>query len=138
VFDVSGTFERQIKAGRVILQRLAQPQEIQELHRLMVRHVAYTKSHRGREILKHWDKATAKFWMIVPTDYLRMRQSIRQAEKAGMTTRKAAMHVFEVRSHNALCRLCSIVRKSCTQSYCAATRFGLRLARCRMALAHFL
>ncbi|MCL5064618.1 MAG: glutamate synthase-related protein, partial [Firmicutes bacterium] len=95
VFDVNGTFERQINADMVILQRLAQPEEIHELHCLIIRHVAYTESRRGREILEHWDEAIAKFWMIVPTDYLRMRQSIRQAEAAGMTNKAAVMHAFE-------------------------------------------
>jgi len=117
VFDASGEFEHRCNMAQVSLEPLLSEDETLEemyhlggdletkgrvdirhslnqndeklLHSLIVRHVHYTNSARGKEILENWDASLAKFVKVIPIDYKRAlaeREAEKKAEEAKETT----------------------------------------------------
>jgi glutamate synthase (NADPH/NADH) large chain len=74
--------------GRVdICHSLSQNDE-KILHSLVVRHVHYTNSARGKEILDNWDASLEKFVKVIPVDYKRALAE-REAEKNAKLTKES-------------------------------------------------
>jgi glutamate synthase domain-containing protein 3 len=65
------------------------------------RHAAYTNSERARQLLAAWDKIAPKFVKVLPKDYKRMLDAIRQAEKEGLSGEAAVMAAFEANKNDA-------------------------------------
>jgi glutamate synthase domain-containing protein 3 len=53
----------------VELGPIGDPDELKQLHALVVRHRQYTDSAVARRILDHWDDYTKKFVKVLPTEY---------------------------------------------------------------------
>ena len=52
------------------------------LHQLIERHVHYTDSTRGRQILENWKSYLPKFVKVMPVDYRRALQEMQAAQTA--------------------------------------------------------
>ncbi|WP_460808612.1 glutamate synthase-related protein [Micromonospora zhanjiangensis] len=61
------------------------------LHNLVQRHFAETDSAIAEELLKRWPEAVEEFTAVVPRDYKRVRQIMREAEAAGLDVDEAVM-----------------------------------------------
>ncbi|MDX8387635.1 MAG: glutamate synthase large subunit [Ghiorsea sp.] len=66
--------------GRVDIRHSLSQNDEKILHSLIVRHVHYTNSARGKEILDNWDASLEKFVKVIPVDYKRALAE-REAEK---------------------------------------------------------
>lgn len=69
--------------------------EIAEVKQLIARHIEYTQSQRGQEILDNWESYSNKFLKIMPEDYERVLLALKKAEERGLKGDDAAQAAFE-------------------------------------------
>jgi glutamate synthase domain-containing protein 2/glutamate synthase domain-containing protein 3 len=69
--------------------------EIDEVKSLISRHVEYTHSPRGTELLNDWRLAAEKFVKIMPEDYERVLFALKKAEDRGLEGDAAIQAAFE-------------------------------------------
>jgi glutamate synthase (ferredoxin) len=95
VIDERGDFSRRYNHDMVTLCRLEDPDEVEEVRRIIERHVEYTGSQRGAEILADWENRLPRFVKVMPNDYQRMLEAIERAHAAGLSGDEAIMAAFE-------------------------------------------
>ncbi len=95
VLDEAGDFAKQANVSMVGLEKVETKAEIAELRAIIERHVDYTKSARGQQVLAHFDAMLPKFVKVLPKDYKRMLACIEKAESQGLTGEEAIMAAFE-------------------------------------------
>ena len=71
VWDPRGTFEGRCNMDLVVLERVSDADEREELRRLIERHREYTGSTVAASILGDWDARHPEFVKVVPVDYKR-------------------------------------------------------------------
>jgi len=54
------------------------------LHRLIENHARYTGSHLARDILDNWNRYLPKFVKVMPVDYRRALEEMKQAQSADL------------------------------------------------------
>ena len=69
--------------------------EILEVKELIAKHVDYTGSQRGQDILEDWETFSNKFIKILPEDYERVLLALKKAEERGLKGDDAAQAAFE-------------------------------------------
>ncbi|MGC2660168.1 MAG: glutamate synthase large subunit [Bryobacteraceae bacterium] len=73
VFDLSGEFRRtRCNKSGVDLDPIFEPDDINTLHRLIEKHVGYTRSRRGQWILENWTAMLPHFVKVFPHEYKRI------------------------------------------------------------------
>jgi glutamate synthase (ferredoxin) len=95
VLDEAGAFTKDVNAAMVSIEKLESATEIAEVRAMIEKHVDYTKSARGKQVLDAWAKFVPKFAKILPKDYKRMLAKIESAEAQGLTGDEAVMAAFE-------------------------------------------
>ena len=65
-----GTFE---------LEKMEQPDDIEELRRLIENHKEYTGSTVAAHVLDNWETELGRFVKVMPTDYKRVLEEMAQA-----------------------------------------------------------
>ncbi len=101
IMDEAGDFARHCNPQMVMLERLEEEREIEEVKHLISRHAAYTRSQRALKILVLWDDYIAKFVKVIPKDYRRVLQSMKRVTDAGLTGEEAVMAAFEENARDA-------------------------------------
>ena len=94
VLDRDHSLYRRLNKTMVTMQDLADPEDLQELRRLLAEYVRETASPLGRSLLEDFAHAAMDFKMIVPNDYQRMRLAIRRKEETGLTPAQAELAAF--------------------------------------------
>jgi glutamate synthase (ferredoxin) len=79
----------------VVLERLQDPAEIEEIRLMIQRHAQYTRSQRAFKILALWEDMVPKFVKVMPKDYKRALECLRRVEQSGLSGDQAAMAAFE-------------------------------------------
>ncbi len=100
VFDEDGSFKNRCNLETVTLDRLDEG-ELQEVENMIRRHATYTDSDRAWQILALWDDTAPQFVKVMPKDYRRMLDAIRQAEQEGLVGDEAVMVAFEANKNDA-------------------------------------
>ncbi|MFM8538262.1 MAG: glutamate synthase large subunit [Planctomycetaceae bacterium] len=77
VWDEDGTFPTRVNREMVELEPL-DPQDREYLEGVITRHVEFTGSTRGREILDRWKTESSRFVKVMPTDYKRALADLRR------------------------------------------------------------
>jgi glutamate synthase (ferredoxin) len=95
VLDETGKFAEQANVSMVGLEKVETKAEIAELRAIIERHVGYTGSARGKQVLAAFDLFLPKFVKVFPKDYKRMLGCIEKAEAQGLTGEEAIMAAFE-------------------------------------------
>jgi len=95
VLDEAGDFATRCNKELVGLEKLADPDEIEEVWKLVQRHQAYTKSDRAAKVLADWKNLVPKFVKVLPKDYGRVLQSLKKVQSQGLTGDQAIMAAFE-------------------------------------------
>jgi glutamate synthase (ferredoxin) len=95
VLDQNGDFHRHCNQQMVGLERLEEAAEIEEVRRMIERHVQYTRSELGAKVLDRWDRMVPQFVKVMPKDYKRMLQAIKRVTDSGLTGEEAIMAAFE-------------------------------------------
>jgi glutamate synthase (ferredoxin) len=95
VLDEAGGFSQNCNQEMVLLERLDDPAEIEEIRLMIDRHAHFTRSRRAFKILAMWDDMVPKFVKVMPKDYKRMLQCMRRVEQTGLSGEQAVMAAFE-------------------------------------------
>ncbi len=101
VLDEEGDLARRCNMQLVGLERIEDRDEIAEVRSMIERHVIFTGSERGRNVLATWDAIVPKFVKVMPKDYKRVLQAIKKAQEAGLTGDDALNAAFEENSKDA-------------------------------------
>jgi glutamate synthase domain-containing protein 2/glutamate synthase domain-containing protein 1/glutamate synthase domain-containing protein 3 len=100
VLDVIGDFPQRCNPAMIGLEKLEDPEEIQEVRAMIQRHAEYTGSERARNILKLWDEMSPKFVKVMPRDYKRVIEATKRVKAAGLSGDEAVMAAFEENAHS--------------------------------------
>jgi len=95
VLDEAGDFKSRCNQQMVLLEKMDDPAETEEVRLMIQRHADYTKSQRAFKVLALWDEMVPKFVRIMPKDYKRMLQAIAKAKADGLNGEEAIMAAFE-------------------------------------------
>ncbi|WP_088185894.1 glutamate synthase large subunit [Desulfosporosinus sp. FKA] len=79
----------------VLLETIESEEEMNEIKSMIEKHVEYTGSPLGKNILLDWTGYAQRFTKVIPKDYKRMLQNIDKAHKAGLNGEEALMAAFE-------------------------------------------
>ncbi len=95
VLDLQGDFVNRCNLEMVLLERVEDPAEADQLRTLISRHALYTDSGVGRRVLDNWNELLPKFVRVIPKDYKRMLEQIRKVENDGLEGEAALLAAFE-------------------------------------------
>jgi glutamate synthase (ferredoxin) len=100
VLDEAGQFPRRCNREMVELERMEQ-EEANEVKMMIQRHLDLTGSERARAILARWSTMAPKFVKVMPRDYKRMLQAMRDVQRIGLSGEAAIMAAFELNKADA-------------------------------------
>jgi glutamate synthase (NADPH) large chain len=100
VIDRKGDFKRKCNLEMVDLQPLEDDAEIDEVKEMIRNHADLTGSLLASRILSNWEDNQSRFVRVVPKDYQRMMDAVKQAENDGLTGEEAIMAAFNQNSHD--------------------------------------
>ena len=98
IYDEAGDFiQKNLNPEMVNVYQLVECEdaEIALIKSKIEKHVQYTESVRGQQILKNWDTSLGKFIKIMPQDYERVQQALKRAEQSGLEGDAAINAAFE-------------------------------------------
>ncbi len=95
VIDETGDFPKRCNQQMVGLEKLEDPEEVGAVRRMIERHFRHTRSIRAEHILANWDNYVGKFVKVMPKDYKRMLQAIKDVTARGLSGEEAVMAAFE-------------------------------------------
>ena len=94
VLDEKNCLYRNINKEMVLMEKVENKAEQDELKSIIENHVANTGSSRAKMILENFEEYLPKFKKIIPEDYKKMLQLTRQFEEKGMDTKTAQIEAF--------------------------------------------
>jgi len=100
VLDEVGDFASRCNIEMVELQSIDDPQEADEVKKMIHRHVDYTHSDLGQRVLTNWQVALPKLVKVMPRDYQRMLQAFKEVTTKGLSGDKAVMAAFEMNKND--------------------------------------
>ncbi len=100
ILDESGDFATRCNTSMVGLEKLEDPEEIKDLKQLIQQHVDYTESAIGERVLSDWNAMLSKFVKVMPKDYKRVLQAIKEALEDGLSGDDALNAAFEANSRD--------------------------------------
>jgi glutamate synthase (ferredoxin) len=95
VLDEAGDFATRCNLDMVGLEKLVDQDEIEMVWKLVQRHQTYTRSARAAKVLGDWKGLVPKFVKVLPKDYKRALEKMKEAEKDGLSGDQAIMAAFE-------------------------------------------
>ncbi|QUS62166.1 glutamate synthase large subunit [Synechocystis sp. PCC 7338] len=95
ILDETVDFATRCNQAMVALETLEDPEEIKDLQELIQNHVNYTDSAKGKAVLADWETSISKFIKVMPRDYKRVLQAIKNALEAGLSGDDALNAAFE-------------------------------------------
>ncbi len=99
VLDESGDFATRCNTQMVALEAL-EGEEIDDLRELIQRHADYTQSQKAALVLANWSEMLPQFVKVMPKDYKRMLQCIKEALDSGLTGDSALDAAFEANARD--------------------------------------
>ena len=100
ILDVKNDFASRCNKQMVNLGRVEKPEEVLSLRGMVERHVKYTQSKLGKQILDLWEEMVPKFVKVMPKDYQRVLESMERVKSAGLSGDEAVMRAFEENSRD--------------------------------------
>ena len=101
VLDEAGDFPNRCNLQMVGLEKLEDPDEIEQVWKMIQRHQAYTQSTLAARLLADWQETVPKFVKVMPKDYKRVLQSMKRMQESGLSGEQAIMAAFEENAHDA-------------------------------------
>ena len=100
VYDVDGSLISNCNHDMVALSPIDDPMERAELQSMIKRHVGYTGSELGQSILDDRDAFLKRFVKVMPHDYRRALEAMKEVEAAGLSGDEAVMAAFHKNIHD--------------------------------------
>jgi glutamate synthase (ferredoxin) len=104
VLDEKGSFPLYCNQEMVTIQKVEDPQEADEVRKMIQRHADNTNSALAQRILANWETFLPKFARVMPQDYERALETLREVQASGLIGDDAVMAAFE-RNKNDLARV---------------------------------
>jgi glutamate synthase (ferredoxin) len=82
------------------LEKLDDKEETEALYELIKKHADLTKSQKAFKVLALWEEMVPKFVKVMPKDYKRVLQAIRNAENDGLSGDDALNAAFEANARD--------------------------------------
>ncbi|HEV2694906.1 MAG TPA: glutamate synthase large subunit, partial [Verrucomicrobiae bacterium] len=95
VLDEEGDFASRCNMELVGLEKLEDPDEMEEVWKLIHRYQTYTGCQRAAKMLAEWKSFVPKFVKVMPQDYKRVLTSLKRVQSQGLTGDEAVMAAFE-------------------------------------------
>ncbi|TLU55664.1 MAG: glutamate synthase large subunit [Chlorobium sp.] len=100
VYDVDGALASNCNHEMVALSAIEDPVELAELQLMIQRHVESTGSELGQSILGDGELLCKKFVKVMPHDYRRALEAMKEVEAAGLSGEEAVMAAFHKNIHD--------------------------------------
>ena len=94
VLDQDNHLYRNLNKELVSMESVTHKGDVEELKRIIEKHVAYTGSKKGQDILNHFDDYICHFKKIIPNDYREMMKLIAEAAETGEDVETAKIEAF--------------------------------------------
>ena len=94
VLDWDGDFDVRCNTEMCELERLRDPEEIEEVKAMIQKHAEYTKSTFAQDILANWEQMLPKFVKIIPTAYKHIMQTFHDVKKEGLNDDDAWLEAY--------------------------------------------
>jgi len=95
VLDEPGDFSRRVNLQMVELEKLVDPDETEEVWKMVQRHRTYTGSELAERVLANWKSLVPKLVKVIPKDYQRVLQALKKVKGQGLSGDQAIMAAFE-------------------------------------------
>jgi glutamate synthase (ferredoxin) len=95
ILDEAGDFASRVNLQMVELEKLTDADEIENVWKMIQRHQAYTKSERAAKVLANWKGMVNRFVKVLPKDYKRVLEKLKEAEQQGLSGEAAINAAFE-------------------------------------------
>ena len=95
ILDESRSFESRCNKEMVAVERVTDPEELEEVQRMIAKHLQYTGSDRAQAILTGWLQWRELFVRVIPNDYRRMLEAQKEMIEKGLSPAEAEMAAFE-------------------------------------------
>ncbi|KYG25625.1 glutamate synthase large subunit [Alkalihalobacillus trypoxylicola] len=95
VYDPKRNFEAKCNQEMVLLEKVESPEDRELLHTLISKHVSYTESSLGKQLLENWNELIESFVKVIPKDYKRMLEAINRVKQEGLPDVDAVMIAFD-------------------------------------------
>jgi glutamate synthase domain-containing protein 3 len=100
ILDEAGDFSQRCNQQMVGLEAVTDPEDVAELRKLVQNHAQFTGSLRAQQVLAQWDAMLPKFIKVMPRDYKRVLQAIKEAKAAGLSGDEALSAAFEANARD--------------------------------------
>ena len=94
VLDEKNRLYRNLNKEMVLMEKVENRCDQEELKSILEKHVKYTGSAKAKEVLENFNEYLGKFKKIIPGDYKRMLQLSSQFEERGMSVKQAQIEAF--------------------------------------------
>jgi glutamate synthase (ferredoxin) len=94
VLDEAGDLDKKLNKEMILIESLVDEVEVNEVLSMIRKHVKYTNSPKGHEVLNNWGEYAPKFVKIIPKDYKRMMQAIEDVKRSGLSGEEALLAAF--------------------------------------------
>jgi len=95
ILDEAGDFATRCNTQMADLEKVEDPEEIDDLYQMIQRHADLTQSQKAQKVLFQWDAMLPKFVKVMPRDYKRVLQAVAKAIAAGLSGDEALTAAFE-------------------------------------------
>jgi len=100
ILDEKGDFATRCNTEMVGLETLDDASEIAELKQLITNHQQLTNSKKAEKVLANWQENIAKFVKVMPRDYKRVLEALKEAIDSGLSGDDALNAAFEANSQD--------------------------------------
>jgi len=100
IFDETGDFSTRCNTEMVGLETLEDASEIAEVKQLISKHSEFTNSKKAQKILTNWEENIGKFVKVMPRDYKRVLEALKEAINSGLSGDEALNAAFEANAQD--------------------------------------
>lgn len=94
VLDEDSDLYTKVNKNMVSIEKITSKYDVLELKDLILEHVKYTNSEKGKQILENFGEYLPKFKKIIPHEYNTMLMAIVQMEEKGLSSEQAQIEAF--------------------------------------------
>ena len=105
VLDEDGSFPSRCNKAMVGLYPLDDPEEVEKVRSLILRHAQYTQSQKAWRVLALWEEMWPRFVKVLPHDFKRALEAERKVRALGLPEEEAEMAAFELNASDKAARV---------------------------------
>jgi glutamate synthase (ferredoxin) len=95
VLDQTGELPKKCNTQMIHLEKLEDPEEIEEVRTMIQKHQAATHSAHAARLLADWSNTLLQIVKIIPKDYKRVQESLKRVQQTGLSGEEAIMAAFQ-------------------------------------------